>query len=174
MEESTNAADWPRSSISSMRGHCNVCLLNTLPKNIWSSSLSKQVFQHKENCKSPLSYWLWCREVNKINRMPEVQGTKDFITFSILSVLSEFKEKIASYHWSFPIGLPATIGKPQGLTSRALSTGKLVQKASWLSAPVSDLVQMCLTPHRSMNPWILLSKFTSFSFSKLINDKTNV
>ena len=59
-----------------MRGHHNVCLLNTLPRNIWGSSLSKQVFQPEENCKSPLSYWLWCREVNKINRVPEIQGKK--------------------------------------------------------------------------------------------------
>lgn len=87
-----------------MRGHHNVCLLNTLPRNIWGSSLSKQVFQHEENCKSPLSYWLWCREVNKINRVPEIQGEKkDFRTFSILSVPSEFKEETVSHHWTFPI-----------------------------------------------------------------------
>ena len=108
------------SLISSMRGHHNVCLLSTLPRNIWGSSLSKQVFQHKENCKSPWSYWLWCREVNNFNRVPEIQGTKDFITFSILSVLSEFKEETVSHHWTLPTGLPATSVTSQEPMSRTL------------------------------------------------------
>lgn len=99
-------------------------------------------------------------------------GAKDFITFSSLSVLSEFKEKIVSYHWIFPVGLSATVAKPQG-TGQAVPFPWEVRAEIQLAicscfrsgTRVSNATEMC----ESLN---FLPILTAFSFSKLTNNKT--
>lgn len=95
IEEATTAAEWPRSRISSTRGHCSVCAFWILCQSISEVLLwVNKCFHTRKNCKCPLSHWLCSREVNKINRVLEIQETTDFITFSSLLVLSEFEDKI--------------------------------------------------------------------------------
>lgn len=67
----------------------HVCLVNTLPKSISSSPSNKQIFQHKKELQMPLIPLALSQRSKQDQQRAGNTGTKDFVTFSSHSDMSE-------------------------------------------------------------------------------------
>lgn len=133
MEESFNAAGWPRSSIISTRGHYNVPPEYFAKEYLKFAPWVNKCFNTRKDQNAPYS------RKTLIQRGKQEQSAGNTGNKGFYNILKPFSfVRISRDNFIIPLKLsndrPASMVKSQASASSTLSMGKLEHKASWLSA----------------------------------------